>query len=406
VLPLRLVAQQILSVVNSTTVVERETRLSEVRLNNADFEDRRKQVEKTDVTMVRDTQQGLRYLVKDENGGDRVVKEGYDTNKLFAVGGVFYDDALDYPLPLAGINYLSLDFRGSGNQLNAFFAGALLTVDFADPRFLGSKFDVGADAFALAIPITDNLYRGGRKFAAEDVELRTGNFGLKLGRPLGNFVKLRFEYSALVFNYAEADDTAASFVVPSDNITHSFELGASFSRFGYGVALSGSFNQRSKWDFWGTPGNTEFSPDQKDFLRWEGRASKNWYLPKFQKVGLEVDYASGADLDRFSKYQFGFFGGTRVHGYQSNKVRAEEVIAAHGSYGFEIGQTFRLEGVGDVAWATDEVAGLKNELLGGVGIVGSLIGPWQTLVNVDVGVPVAGPDDGFVAYLVFLKLFK
>ncbi|HEX2644770.1 MAG TPA: hypothetical protein VHU81_17365 [Thermoanaerobaculia bacterium] len=406
VLPLRLVAQQILSVVNATTVVERETLLSQVRINGADFEESRKKIEQTDVTMVRDTQQGLRYLVKDESGGDRVVKEGYDTNKLFAVGGVFYDDALDYPLPLAGINYLSLDFRGSGNQLNAFFAGALLTVDFADPRFLGSKFDIGADAFALAIPITDNLYRDGEKSEREDVELRTGNFGLKLGRPLGNFVKLRFEYSALVFNYGEADDTAADFVVPADNVTHSFELGASFSRFGYGLALSGSYNQRSKWDFWGRPGNAEFDPDQKDFLRWEARASKNWYLPKFQKVGFEVDYASGADLDRFSKYQFGFFGGTRVHGYQSNKVRAEEVIAAHGSYGFEIGQAFRLEGVGDVAWATDELGGLKNELLGGVGVVGSLIGPWQTLINMDIGVPVAGPDDGFVAYLVFLKLFK
>jgi hypothetical protein len=34
------------------------------------------------------------------------------------------------------------------------------------------------------------------------------------------------------------------------------------------------------------------------------------------------------------------------------------------------------------------------------------VGPWQTLVNVDLGVPVAGPDDGFVAYLVFLKLFR
>jgi hypothetical protein len=27
-------------------------------------------------------------------------------------------------------------------------------------------------------------------------------------------------------------------------------------------------------------------------------------------------------------------------------------------------------------------------------------------VNLDVGVPVAGPDDGFVLYVVFLKLFK
>jgi hypothetical protein len=115
---------------------------------------------------------------------------------------------------------------------------------------------------------------------------------------------------------------------------------------------------------------------------------------------------SGADLDRFSKYQFGFFGSTRVHGYQSNRVRAEEAIVSHLTYGFEIGQFLRLDAVGDVAWATDELAGLDNEMLAGAGIAGTFMGPWQTIVNMDVGVPVAGPDDGFVMYLVFLKLFK
>ena len=43
---------------------------------------------------------------------------------------------------------------------------------------------------------------------------------------------------------------------------------------------------------------------------------------------------------------------------------------------------------------------------GGVGIAGTFIGPWQTVVNLDFGVPVAGPDDdGFTLFLAFLKLF-
>ncbi len=33
-------------------------------------------------------------------------------------------------------------------------------------------------------------------------------------------------------------------------------------------------------------------------------------------------------------------------------------------------------------------------------------GTEAVLVSLDFGAPVAGPDDGFVAYLVFLKLFK
>ena len=406
ILPLRVVAQQILSVVNATTVVERETLLSEVRVNPPDFEARRAQIAQTDVTMVRDTERGLRYLVKEEGSEERVVKEGFDTNKLFLAGGVFYDDALDFPLPLGGVNYFDFDFRGTGKQVNLFFAGALLTLNVAEPRLFGSRFDLGADLFALAIPFADNVFRDEEEIFAEEVEQRTGSFGLKLGRPLGNFVKLGLEYDVLFLNYGESDNTGEGFVLPSDNLTHSVELSGTFSRSGYGFSLHGGVSRRSEWDPWGFPGTLDYEDPKQEFARWGARASKNWYLPRFQKIGAEIDYVSGSDLDRFSKYQFGFFGSTRVHGYQSNRVRAEEAIAAHLSYGFEIGEFLRLDAVGDVAWATDEAAGLDNEMLAGVGLAGTFIGPWQTVVNLDVGVPVAGPDDGFVMYLVFLKLFK
>src|SRR5262249_51695867 len=107
-----------------------------------------------------------------------------------------------------------------------------------------------------------------------------------------------------------------------------------------------------------------------------------------------------------SKYQFGFFGGSRVHGYSSNKVRADQVWAAHATYGFGIGDVFRIDATADAAWASDRISGLEHELLGGVGLVGTLVGPWETVVNLDVGAPVAGPEHGVVVYVVFLKLFK
>lgn len=405
VLPLRRVSQQILSVVNTATVVERETLLSDVRLNGEDFAEARRQVAASDVTMVRDTDQGLRYLVKDESG-ERVVKEGFDADKFFLAGGVFYDDALDYPLPLAGVNYLSFDFRGSGKQVNVFFAGALLTANVAEPRFLGSRFDLGAQAFGIALPLTDTLYRGDEEIVAEEVEVRPATFSLRLGRPLGNFVKWNLEYGLLYSNFGDTDNTAGDFVLPGDNLLQSASMGLRFARSGYQASANGSYNRRSEWDFWGRPGNTGFDPDHQDFLRWDASVSKNWYLPLFQKIGVELAYSAGEDLDRFSKYEFGFFGNTRVHGYQSSRVRAEEALAAHFNYGFEIGQALRLDAILDYALATDEENGLDQEELAGVGLAGTFIGPWQTIVNLDVGVPVAGPDDGFVAYLVFLKLFR
>jgi hypothetical protein len=403
-LPLRLVAQQILSVLDNPTVVERETVLSGVQLNSPDFVARRQSVEASDVTMVRDTDKGLRYLVKKGNGA-REVKEGFAPSKLFALAGLFVDDALNYPLPLAGVNYFTFDFKNTHKQVNVFFAGALLVASASQPRLAGSRFDLGGELFAIAVPFTDNLYLQGKEQVDEEVKVRPATFSLKLGHPLGDFVTANFEYGLLYSAYSRNSNTSSQFTLPSDNLLQSVQGGLKFSRAGYNLGATYSYNLRSSWRSWGLPGNPDFSPADRDFVKYGLRASKNWYLPKFQKLGVEIDYFSGAHLDRFSKYEFGFFGGTRVDGYRSNAVRASEAYLAHLSYGFDFGEVFRVDALADAAIASDKLDGLHHRLLAGTGVAGSMMGPWQTLVTLDVGLPVAGPDHGFVLYLVFLRLF-
>jgi hypothetical protein len=403
-LPLRVVGQQLLSVVNTVTVIEREVLLEGVRINAPGFAERRREVLASELTMVRDTEAGLRYLVKSGDDEDRVVKEGFDTSKLFMVGGVFWDSALDFPLPLAGIDYFSFDWRGTGSQLNVFFAGALLVANLAQPELAGSRFDGGLQAFALALPLADTFYRDGEEIPGEEVEMRPASAAVKLGRPLGSFFRLGATYNVASFDFSRTKDTAEGFLTPSDHLLHSFELEGRFSRGGYKLSFAGSVNRRSRWEPWGD--GEGFDPATREFLRWQARAAKSWHLPRFQRLGVELDYVGGQDLDRFSKYQFGFFGSTRVHGYRSGRVRAEESLGAHLTYGFGVGELLRIDGVLDTAWATDEEAGLRRELLAGVGLVGSFMGPFQTLMQIDLGFPVAGPEDGFVAYLAFLKLFR
>jgi len=406
VLPLRTIGQQILSIVNTATVVEREVTLTAVAVNGPDFDERRERALASDATMVRDTDKGLRYLSKEGAAeGERVVQEEFDTSRLFLIGGTFYDDSLDYPLPLAGINYFDLEFLGPEGQLNAFFGGVLGIVNYADPRFLGTRIDVGADAFAFAIATSDQLYRDEIESIGEEVEERPTRITLNAGFPLGSFVKVGASYRLAWSDFGRTDDTAPEFVMPEDHLTQTLGLGINVARSGYRLSIDAAWSERSEWDFWGLPDNTEFDPGQKDYATWEVSLAKNWYLPGFRKLGLELDWSGGEDLDRFSKYQFGFFGGNRVHGYQIGKVRAEEAFAAHLTYGFEVGNLLRFDAIGDAAWATDEVSGLDNELLAGVGLQGSFIGPWETLIQVDLGTPLAGPDDGLVAYVVFLKLF-
>lgn len=406
VLPLRTRGQQILSVINAALVVEKEVLLTGVTVNGPQFDQRREALLASEATVVRDTDKGLRYLVASETpGGERTVKEGFDTSRLLGLGGVFYDDSLDYPVPLVGVNYIDLEFGGAKRQLNAFFGGVLGLVSYADPRLFGTRIDFGADLFAFAIKTSDQLYRDEVEQTGEEVREMPARVNLNLGFPLGNFWKVATSYRLAWTDYDDADDTADLFVLPQDNLTQSFGLGLQFARAGYRLNLTGSWSSRSDWEFWGLPGNTEFDPGQKDYLTWEASASKNWYFSSFRKLGFEINYSGGQDLDRFSKFQFGYFGGNRVHGYQIGKVRAEEAWAAHLTYGFEIGSLLRLDAVGDAAWATDEVSGLDQELLAGVGVQGTFMGPWETLISVDVGTPVAGPDDGVSVYLVFLKLF-
>jgi hypothetical protein len=404
VLPLHMLAEQILSVLANPVRVERETTLDRVQINPPDFQARKQTVEATDVTMVRDTDQGLRYLVK-KGEGPRVVKEGFAKSKLFALGGLFVDDALDYPLPLAGVNYFTFDFKNSGKQLNVFFAGALLVASASEPRLGGSDFDAGTDLFAVALPFTDNLYVGGHEVVDQQIKVRPATFSLRAGHPLGNFVKISAEYGLLYSAYSRNSKTAGDFVLPSDNLLQSVGGRLTVTRGGYTLSGQYSYNMRSSWRSWGQPGNPDFNPADRHFTRYSLTASKDWYLPAFQKIGTELDYFSGSHLDRFSKYQFGFFGGTRIHGYRSNAVRAQQAYVGHLSYGFDFGSAFRLDALFDAALATDKLDNLHHTLLAGTGVAGSLMGPWQTLVTLDVGVPVAGPDHGFVLYLVFLKLF-
>lgn len=404
-LPVHTTGQQLWSVLNATTVVETETRVEQIEINGPDFEQQRSAVLSSEATMVRETEEGLRYLVLDEETGERVVQDELQPTRIFVGGGVFYDESLDFPVPLGGVDYFSLDFRGTGTQVNAFFAGPLLTVNVADPDLFGSRWDVGADLFAIAIAGTDETFRDGRRSRGEDVEVLPARFELDLGRTLGNFGKVDLSYQLAHLNFSRADDTSEEFVIPSDHLRHRFGLTGRYNRAGWRLRAGGSYNSRSEWDAWGLPGNPDFDPDKKDYTLWGASLAKNWHLPRFQRAGIEVEYVDGSDLDRFGKYEFGFFSGVRVRGYQSDRVRAEKAWATHLSYGFEIAQIFRLSLVGDAAWATDEATALDQEFLAGAGITGNFVGPWRTIVNLDLGVALAGPDDGATLFLTFLKLW-
>jgi len=405
VLPVRISGQQTFSILSATLPVEVETEITDIRINGEDFDRNRDAALASDATMLRDTDDGLRYLKKGETG-ERIVETDFDSDRLFLVGGVFWDESVDYPLPLAGLNYLELDFKDTGAQIDVFFAGAFLAAGIADPQLFGSRWNGGVNVNGLFFKARDELFREGVVVPEEDVKRRTASADVFVGRPMARFLNFELTYGLHTEDFSRADDTAEDFIIPQDTLTSTFRSVVQYNRGGYRLRLSGGINHRSDWEFWGLPGNDEYHPDQKDYSRWQARLGKTWWLPKFRRVRVFFEHLDGSNLDRFSGYDFGMFGDASVSGYQSGLVRAEKANGAHLLGGINYFEKIRFDLKADAVWASNTMTGLDNELLAGVGLEGTMTLPWQLIMNFEAGYAIAGPGKGNIALRVFfLKLF-
>ncbi|HSB64206.1 MAG TPA: hypothetical protein VLJ18_08570 [Thermoanaerobaculia bacterium] len=407
-LPTHTTGQWILKTFSRTTVVERESTLSNVRLDPPDFAAERQAAFASPDVMVRDTEKGVRYLEKTKDGG-RVVTEDTKRTHLFGVGGVFYDSSFDYPLPLLGVYYVDLDFHKRHEQLQVFFGGVLLAASYNQPRLFGTAIDAGVDLFGIAIRGSDALFVGGTEDKTQRVKSRSfaGNF--KAGIPLGRHVKISATLGEIHRDFAADDtETSPSFVIPSDHWVTRLEGQAVWDLRGW--ALSGRFawSKRSRWDPWGFALNPDYDPGKDEFRTYSVQLAKDFHLPRFQRIQTSISYLGSSNTDRFSKYSFGFFGGTSLRGFRSGALRAEEAVTSRFAYGYVFGDVFRLEVVYDDARVKDLAAGLDWAYFSGAGLSGEVPGPWSTLVRFDAGTPVAGRNrgqTGFVVSLTFLKIF-
>ncbi len=403
-LPVDVSAQQVISAAGRANVVLRQTTFSDFRLQPEDFEQRHQVAAASDARIVRETQQGMRYIVKNA-AGERVVKEGFDTARTFMLGGVHHDAGLEYPvLPLGGIDYFNFDWHHRGIQTNVLFAGLLLTANVTNPNVNNTRTNLGVDFFGIAVPTTNAMYRFGVEQTGEAVKALPTRLTARAGHPFLSFGKVDVSLGVEHITYQRAEDTVPSFAVPSDTFVFSPGIDAQYSRWGYTISGFYDYNARSKWKPWGIL--SEYNPNQKTFTDFGGELSKSFYLPKFQRVGVELNYLDGQRLDRFGKWELGFFGSQRIHGIRSGSVRAEKAILGHVSYGLVFSEQFRIEAFYDHGLLTDRLAGYHREPFQGVGIAGQTVGPYGTLLRLDIGKTVGrNAQSGFVANVVFLKLF-
>lgn len=406
-IPTRTRGYWVLKAFGITTGLDRETVLSDVRLDPPDWESRKASVEASDDVMVRDAEKGLRYLEKDATG-QRAVTEDAKTARLFGLGGVFWDSSLDSPLPLAGVYYLDLDLWKQKKQVQVFFAGLLAVASYSDPSFLGSGLELGVDVLGVGFKSTDKVYLEGNKLEDQRVSQRSMSGTLNAGVSLSRHLKLTASLRESRFAYGRENETSPDFTVPSSHWLTGLELKLNWDSGGWAVAARHSLNRRSDWEPWGYAGNPEYDSGKDHFRTWSVEVNTTFRLPRFRRIRTGASYLGSENTDRFSKYTFGSFGGTSLRGFSGGSLRAESAVILRGAYGFVLGDVFRLEGIYDHAFVKDAAAGLDWASFGGAGVSGQLPGPWSTIVQLDAGLPVVGRQrgqKGFVLNLVFLKAF-
>ncbi len=406
--PTLTVDQWVLRTFSRTTVLERETTLSDVRIDPAGYEEEKRAAYASKDVMVRDTDKGVRYLEKTKEG-ERVVVEDAKTARLFGLGGVFYDSSLDYPLPLLGVYYLDLNFRKKHQQVQVFFGGVLLAASFSEPRLAGTNADLGADVFGIAIQGTDRVYVNGTEDKAQGVKQRSFAANLNFGYPVARHVKVTAQLGMTHRDFGRVtDETDPAFAIPSDHFVLRAQVQAIWDFAGYALSTRFGWNKRTTWNAWGLPGNPEYDPGKDTYRMFGAQLSKDFHFANFRRIRMSVGYFGSRNTDRFSKYGFGGFDQTTLKGFSSGRLRAEQATIVRAAYGIVIGDAFRLEAVYDHAFVKDTLLGYDWTSFGGAGVSGEFPGPWSTLVRLDAGAPVVGRSHGqrgFSLNLVFLKIF-
>ncbi len=399
--------QQIYSVMGRNLFAERMIAFEEIEVNGAGYEAELQTALDSDKTILQETEQGLRYLQKEEDG-TRVIQEKQSTRRLFAVGGLYSDKSLDFPLPIVGVNYFDYDFRGKGAQFNIFATGVVNSVNLAKIDFWPGV-DARFDAVLFAIPFEDKVYPAGVEAEGLRIKELSEVASVGLGFRATEFFKISAGFDLKYYHYSRAEKTDPDLVLPSAHFDTSFNVSADYARRGWSVAGNAEYHRRSKWEPWGLLPDEDEAYRAKDYMKWDLRLGKTFYLPKFQKIGTSLVLLGGSDLDRFSGYRFVYLGRQKMAGFSGSGVRFDQGGLFHMYYEFNVADVIRLGFQADQARVRpDEDLRLWQNHTG-VGIFGQVVGPWRTLWRVDVGYALASdlkPVQGDVtAAIVVMRLW-
>ena len=166
--------------------------------------------------MFRDTEDGLRALRKNA-AGERVVESVGGKRVRALVGGLIYDGSHSFPIPLAGLSWVDFDWRKTGVQLSAFFAGPIFVGNLS--RQVNKNLRWGVDLSLIALPFSYYDYSGNTEITAQRVRDFEQYVGGLVNWQATSGLDLSLQADLLYDLYRAADVTSPDYRLPASGFT-------------------------------------------------------------------------------------------------------------------------------------------------------------------------------------------
>jgi hypothetical protein len=398
-------AEDAINLGGRSITLEKRYRFGAYTVNAAGFDARLASMRAAGDPMFRDTADGMRGLRR--QGTELVVEP--NTSKVIkaALGGVLYDGGRSYPVPLAGVSWVDFDFRKTGNQLSAFFAGPLFVANLSHQ--VNKSFRWGADLSLNALPNTFTEYSGDTELTGSRVRNFEQFIGGLLNWQVTAALDLSTQFDLYYDIYQATDATDPRYRVPASGVTLDNYGEAKYVRRGFSAIATIEHGQRLGWREFGYP-DEPTEPVLPSWTRYSIEVSQHLFVGKLTRGGVTAGYFGGHDLDRFSRYVPSLFARPSITGLPTGVDSFDEVTNLGGYYGFNVFDIAKLQGSYAHAWTRNKSEGNDVRQFDGVNVSIGIAGPFGTFVQGAINVALRGNLERYKTpwgiYLIVLKPWR
>jgi hypothetical protein len=370
--------------------IHRTLAVSHYDVNDHAFAGRLAEAFASDNVMLRETGDGLRYLLRQNGTAERSTATRGNHTVRSLIGGVLVDPNISRPLAFAGLSYVNLDVLGRGAQLNVFFGGVFGQASWTIPAIAGTNWQAHGKVFAIGAHYSDRVFRNGREQYAENLLQQPGYVSAGVLRSLTPRVRLTADYAMAFTAFERTGNTPPLFEVPHDIVDHGALVALDADRGAW--SLRGWWNPglRSRWRPWGLPGT--FDAATRDYQRYGARVAGTVALRSSLSSRLEMSWMGGRDLDRFSRYGFDAFENP-LHGYPTASIRYDHGAVVRSATAWTTPRV-RVDAFADAAYVHDPGWASAARTYPGVGAGVESAGPFRTLLSVEWGYGFRAPRSG------------